>query len=209
LLKNPKILLLDEATSALDSESEYVVQEALDGLLGKGNRTTIVIAHRLSTIRNADVIAVVKDGKVAETGSHDELMKRVGSEYAKLVSAQTTVRSESHTTLAASLLSKSVIQSNDYIQAPQIEFKDVHFHYPARPSNEIFKGLNLKIKHGETLAIVGTSGGGKSTIIQMIERFYDPLSGTVSYEGNDLKDVVPGSNWISFSGTDSFQHDHS
>jgi ATP-binding cassette subfamily B (MDR/TAP) protein 1 len=189
LLKNPKILLLDEATSALDSESEYVVQEALDGLLGKGNRTTIVIAHRLSTIRNADVIAVVKDGKVAETGSHDELMKRVGSEYAKLVAAQTAVRSESKTNLAASLLSKSVIESNDEVQAPQIEFNDVYFHYPTRPSNEIFKGLNLKIKHGETLAIVGTSGGGKSTIIQMIERFYDPLSGTVSYEGNDLKDL--------------------
>lgn len=189
MLKNPKILLLDEATSALDSESEYVVQEALDGLLGKGNRTTIVIAHRLSTIRNADVIAVVKDGKIVETGTHDELMGRDGSEYGKLVAAQSTVRSESRTNFAASILSKSVIQTNEDITSPQIEFRDVYFHYPTRPSNEIFKGLDLKIKHGETLAIVGTSGGGKSTIIQMIERFYDPISGSVLYEGQDLKDL--------------------
>ncbi|KAH9305722.1 hypothetical protein KI387_010126, partial [Taxus chinensis] len=76
ILKNPKILLLDEATSALDSESEKVVQEALDRL--SIGRTTIVIAHRLSTVRNADSIAVMEQGVVVEKGVHDELMEKQG-----------------------------------------------------------------------------------------------------------------------------------
>jgi len=85
IIKNPKILLLDEATSALDSESEKVVQKALDKIM-KG-RTTIVIAHRLSTIRDADNIAVFQEGKVAELGKHDELMKLDGT-YKRLVLLQ-------------------------------------------------------------------------------------------------------------------------
>jgi subfamily B ATP-binding cassette protein MsbA len=72
LLKNAPILILDEATSALDMESESVVQEALDALMR--GRTTFVIAHRLSTVRNADVIVVVEEGRVAEKGTHDELL---------------------------------------------------------------------------------------------------------------------------------------
>jgi ATP-binding cassette, subfamily B (MDR/TAP), member 1 len=71
ILKSPKILLLDEATSALDTESERIVQEALD--LASTSRTAIVVAHRLSTIRNADMIAVMQSGEVKELGSHDEL----------------------------------------------------------------------------------------------------------------------------------------
>jgi FkbM family methyltransferase len=85
-LKDAPILVLDEATSALDSESEREVQRALEGLIeleGGGHRTTLVIAHRLSTIRNADRIVVVKEGRAAEIGRHDELVAR-GGEYARL-----------------------------------------------------------------------------------------------------------------------------
>lgn len=78
-------MLLDEATSNLDSESEHLVQEALDRLM-KG-RTVLVIAHRLSTVRNADCIVVLKDGGVAEKGTHDELMQLNGI-YVQLVSRQ-------------------------------------------------------------------------------------------------------------------------
>lgn len=85
ILKNPPILILDEATSALDTESEHLVQEALDKLM-KG-RTTLVIAHRLSTIKNADTICVMQDGHVVEQGNHDELMERDGA-YRKLVEMQ-------------------------------------------------------------------------------------------------------------------------
>jgi ABC-type multidrug transport system fused ATPase/permease subunit len=86
ILKNPTILILDEATSALDSESEKVVQEALDKLM-KG-RTSIVIAHRLSTLRNADKILVIQNGKIVEQGTHQELIAREAGAYAGLVELQ-------------------------------------------------------------------------------------------------------------------------
>ncbi|KAL7100803.1 hypothetical protein ACP275_08G017700 [Erythranthe tilingii] len=88
VIKAPKILLLDEATSALDSESERVVQEALDK--AAVGRTTIVIAHRLSTVRNADLIAVVQNGQVAQIGSHDELISDDLCLYTSLIRLQQT-----------------------------------------------------------------------------------------------------------------------
>lgn len=85
VLKNPPILILDEATSALDTESERLVQDALNNLIK--NRTSIVIAHRLSTIQNADEIVVIEKGKIAERGSHEELLNKNGS-YKKLYDLQ-------------------------------------------------------------------------------------------------------------------------
>jgi len=85
ILKNPPILILDEATSALDTESERLVQDALDNLMK--NRTSLVIAHRLSTVRNADMICVFNEGKIVETGTHDELIEKDGI-YKKLHSMQ-------------------------------------------------------------------------------------------------------------------------
>jgi subfamily B ATP-binding cassette protein MsbA len=85
VLGNPPIMLLDEATSALDTESEKLVQEALDHLME--NRTTLVIAHRLSTIKNADLIVVLENGKIIETGNHEELIAK-GGLYYKLISMQ-------------------------------------------------------------------------------------------------------------------------
>ncbi|KAH9291620.1 hypothetical protein KI387_043189 [Taxus chinensis] len=86
VLKDPRILLLDEATSALDAESECIVQDALDSVMV--NRSTIVIAHRLSTIKDADLIAVVKNGKIAEQGKHDDLLLKRNGAYASLVQLQ-------------------------------------------------------------------------------------------------------------------------
>ncbi|GAC94191.1 multidrug resistance protein [Pseudozyma hubeiensis SY62] len=91
LIRNPRILLLDEATSALDSDSEKVVQEALDK--AASGRTTIAIAHRLSTISRADMIYVLKDGKVEEMGEHEELLRRNGV-YADLVRMQELQKEE-------------------------------------------------------------------------------------------------------------------
>jgi len=86
ILKNPPILILDEATSALDTESEKLVQEALENLMK--NRTTIVIAHRLSTIRNADMICVMHEGSIVERGTHEELLQKKGA-FKRLYDMQT------------------------------------------------------------------------------------------------------------------------
>ena len=85
-LKNSPIVILDEATSALDNKSEAVVQQAIDNLMK--DRTVFVIAHRLSTVRNADKIVVVNYGKIAEIGTHDDLINIKDSVYSSLYKAQ-------------------------------------------------------------------------------------------------------------------------
>jgi subfamily B ATP-binding cassette protein MsbA len=85
VLKNPPILILDEATSALDTESERLVQDAINNMMQ--NRTSIVIAHRLSTIRHADEIVVLQKGKIVERGTHEELLEK-GGYYYRLVQMQ-------------------------------------------------------------------------------------------------------------------------
>ncbi len=86
LLKNPRILILDEATSSLDSESEHLVQKALEEQIGK--RATLVIAHRLSTVKRADKILVLQDGEVVQVGTHQELYQNENGIYHKLVERQ-------------------------------------------------------------------------------------------------------------------------
>ena len=87
MIKDTPILILDEATSALDSESENIVQLAIDTL--RRGRTSLVIAHRLSTIENADRIVVLEAGRIAETGTHTQLLRANGL-YARLYRLQTT-----------------------------------------------------------------------------------------------------------------------
>jgi len=211
LINRPKILLLDEATSALDSESERTVQEALDALMQEQNMTTIVIAHRLSTIKNADVIAVVNEGTVVETGTHDELLKKK-DHYYRLVQAQKTKvnmdddDNNKNNNNAPAAVTESVRSRTNFFGMSNntnnkkttnasttdnaetlIEFDNVHFSYPTRPDAPVFEGLNLQVKKGETLALVGASGCGKSTTIQLIECFYHPSQGTIRYKGLDLK----------------------
>ncbi|CAG7945048.1 unnamed protein product [Penicillium olsonii] len=87
LLRNPKLLLLDEATSALDTQSERIVQDALNEAAAQGDRITVAVAHRLSTIRHADVICVFDGGKIVESGTHEELLRN-GRLYPKMCEAQ-------------------------------------------------------------------------------------------------------------------------
>jgi len=83
ILKDPRILLLDEATSALDVESERTVQEALDRIMI--NRTTVIVAHRLSTIKNANIIAVIQQGKIVDKGKHIILYKTISFDFSFLL----------------------------------------------------------------------------------------------------------------------------
>jgi len=85
VLKNPPVMILDEATSALDTESERLVQDALEKMME--NRTSVVIAHRLSTIQKADCIVVMQKGEIVEQGTHDELLAKGGT-YSKLIALQ-------------------------------------------------------------------------------------------------------------------------
>jgi len=85
IMKNPPIMILDEATSALDTESERLVQDAIENLMK--NRTSLVIAHRLSTVKNADLICVLHDGEIVERGKHEELLEK-GGIYTKLYHLQ-------------------------------------------------------------------------------------------------------------------------
>jgi len=200
LVGDPKILLLDEATSALDSQSELVVQEALEKIISTKKRTTVIIAHRLSTIRNADIIAVVMGGTIVETGTHKELMKSE-SYYKKLVDAQghsamTTKRKSSIAQLDAADRTQSEIGFEklpesfvDMTAEPLIVFRNVTFTYPTRPDKTILDRFKLKVYKGETIGLCGISGGGKSTVMGLVERFYDPDKGSVEYYGENVRDL--------------------
>ncbi|XP_017980794.1 PREDICTED: ABC transporter B family member 4 [Theobroma cacao] len=110
ILKDPRILLLDEATSALDAESERVVQEALDRIMG--NRTTVIVAHRLSTVRNADMIAVIHRGKMVEKGSHSELLKDPEGAYSQLIRLQEVNKESEHVADVSDINPESFRQSS-------------------------------------------------------------------------------------------------
>lgn len=157
----------------MDAESELVVQEALDNIVETKKITTVVIAHRLSTIRNADTINVVVHGKVEERGTHDELMAR-DSYYRRLVEKQEgTGDASDNNSSGPPSRSNSVSGDLDKLDSaieagsvhgslPHIAFKNVHFAYPTRPQKKVMKGFSLNIKRGQTIALVGPSGGGKS-----------------------------------------------
>jgi ATP-binding cassette, subfamily B (MDR/TAP), member 1 len=194
------------STLALDAESERLVQDALDNILKHEKITTIIIAHRLSTIRHVDRINVIAAGSVVEQGTHDELMS-TKSYYRKLVEEQDgsvikqdevdqeTIRSDHGASVKnrASTLNLYVENSAEGIvmrkDVVHLSFNNVTFSYPTRPQRNVLSGFTLSIRRGETIALVGDSGGGKSTTVGLIERFYDPADGTVEYMGKNIKSL--------------------
>ncbi|CAL4961915.1 unnamed protein product [Urochloa decumbens] len=202
ILKDPKILLLDEATSALDVESERIVQEALNRIMVE--RTTLVVAHRLSTVRNLDCITIVRQGKMVEQDWRLALIitcviPLVGvqgyaqvkflkgfSEDAKEMyehASQVTTDAVFFALVLASIgVSQTSALASDATKA-------------RNSAISIFSILDRKSKidsssdDGMTLALVGESSSGKSTIIALLERFYDPDSGRISLDGVEIKSL--------------------
>lgn len=144
------------------------MQEALDNIVQQKKITTIIIAHRLSTIRSADVINVLVDGEIVESGTHDELMDKMGY-YRKLVEKQDHTAENSENPSARSSRNNSEVdltklESNTIEQSqaldinmliPHFAFRNVSFSYPTRPKKLVFDEFNLIIKQGETIALCG------------------------------------------------------
>jgi ABC-type dipeptide/oligopeptide/nickel transport system ATPase component len=161
----------------------------LDNILEKKKVTTIIIAHRLSTIRGCDVINVLVEGAIAESGNHSDLMAQNGY-YRKLVEKQDGTAGDgmSASSSAGDLPALGTeVSLQDSNATPHISFKDVSFSYPTRPNKSVLNSFTLDIARGSTVALVGPSGGGKSTVVGLIERFYDVDSGAVEHDGFDVK----------------------
>lgn len=152
--------------TALDSENEYEVQRAIDGLVASKERTTIVIAHRLSTIRNADVIAVMNDKKIVEIGTHTQLTQQESSLYNEMIKSQYmkhekkleveppfTFDDKSHSEKQVEVSSDT--NASTFDTNGQLVFRDVSFAYPSRPDRRVLHNVNLTIRKGETIGVVG------------------------------------------------------
>ena len=211
LLKQPKILLLDEATSALDNKSEKAVQEALDNVLGgagagaggngKGKgRTTVVIAHRLSTIRTADVIGYVKEGKVVEKGTHEELMQIEGGLYRELVEKQdiqgsvNTLNASSKNNSSADLHATEVVagQSNE-ANGRENENESVSERVKDHTLVDVPLGSPASTSApGSTLVSVGGGKGVLKKDTEKEEDFKVPWSRILSFNRPDAKYLLFG-----------------
>ncbi|KAJ3116674.1 ATP-binding cassette, sub-B (MDR TAP), member 4, partial [Physocladia obscura] len=206
IIKNPPILLLDEATSALDSQSEAVVQEALDKV--SIGRTTVVVAHRLSTIKDADVIVVLEKGEVVEIGTHQELLSRKGR-YNELVSLQDLKKNENGDESVAISSSKGlvtdVIRSSKYLKSDSsvAVVEDLETGLPASSSTEVpvkegikwsnlvrLFGYNLSQVHLLVVAAVASTGLGLAFPLysvffgKLIAAFFDPNVASVQDQIN-------------------------
>jgi ABC-type multidrug transport system fused ATPase/permease subunit len=137
-----------------------------------------------------DKIFVVERGKVIEHGTHDELLSGP-TYYRKLVEKQEGISENTSGTCTPSSYSSVDLGKLDYSEPqdriPLIAFEHVTFAYPTRPHKKVMDDFNLSIYRGQTIGLVGPSGGGKSTVAALIERFYDPNGGAVKFQGCDIK----------------------
>lgn len=202
-------MILDEATSALDHQSQKSVQDALKTLIiERKEQTTIIIAHRLETIENADEIVCMMNGEIVERGSHQVLMEHddMYKAFVEKSKVKPTSTYENEQDDVAPMPRSKLIhvpesdQTNDdygdienvpsynkYLKGSTkevISFKNVTFSYPSRPERKILDGLSLSINKGEVLALVGNSGGGKSTIATLMMDLYQPENGEITYNDN-------------------------
>ena len=199
-------MILDEATSALDSESEQLIQRALDRLLQ--DRTVFVIAHRLSTVRGADRILVI--GVLLWFGGRMVLIEQsldassfiayMGLAYNILTPAK-AISKASYGVRKGNAAAERVLQiletenplkdpasgrtKEEFTEALRLE--NVSFQYEEEP---VLKDFSLTVPKGKTVALVGQSGSGKSTIANLVTRFYDVNAGKISLDGIDIREIT-------------------
>lgn len=182
---------MDEATSALDAESEHIVQEALDEIMT--NRTTIIVAHRLTTIRDVDMIIVLKDGQVVESGNHSELLSK-GGEYANLVGLQMTEEYDN----ASSIYHSDTSENSSF---REVSNRENHHHELTQtrndqniPSPSIWELLKLNAPEWP-FALLGSVGAvlaGMEAplfalgITHVLSAFYSPNGAEVKHEVNRI-----------------------
>jgi len=180
ILKDPKILILDEATSALDSISEHAIQQALEQLMV--GRTSIVIAHRLSTILKADRILVVKDGRIVEQGTHDELLA-LGGVYRELFDTQfdRVINRDGDAAGGASKLDiQSLGTSYDVRRIAEVDISDVVG--LARTNGRYYRSLGIRPSRSRLTEIVSDIAAGVEGAESYFVGFYN--------EGDDLIAVL-------------------
>ena len=202
------ILILDEATSSVDTRTEKHIEHGMDRLMA--DRTTFVIAHRLSTVRNANAIMVLENGEIIERGDHDDLLAQKGRYYELTVflnfSRQFSrpineISMQISNVFSALAGAERVFAVMDEEPEPvddgdaavlnpmkgYVELKDVTFGY--NPEKTILKDISLYAKPGQKIAFVGSTGAGKTTITNLLNRFYDIQSGSITIDGVNIRHI--------------------
>ncbi|KAF0923152.1 hypothetical protein E2562_003366 [Oryza meyeriana var. granulata] len=188
ILKDPRILLLDEATSALDTESERIVQEALDRVMT--NRTTVIVAHRLTTVRNADTIAVIHQGSIVEKGPHHELIRDPDGAYSQLIRLQES----SHDSEGANYQNKSGKKGDSEVRSGKQLFS--YQSTPQRSSRDNSSNHSFSVSFAAPLEI---EGGSPKKLAEEIPQVV-PLSRIASLNKPETPVLLLGSVASAVSG---------
>ena len=161
------VMILDEATSSIDTRTEKLVQDGMTKLMQ--GRTVFVIAHRLSTVQNSKAIIVLDKGRIIERGDHNRMIS--------MIMVMLVLSLESIRRIAEVLDEQPTVVNPENpiteISDGSIDFDDVVFKYSATADKNTLENLNLHVKSGQFVGILGSTGSGKTSLVNLISRLYD------------------------------------